>query len=159
MTCDSGGPLPDLTPQIDSLAPPCRLLRSRLTTPHPYGAKAALLAELPCRRRQFSPLSGQRMRVACSPSAAPLRIICKSYIENRTSYMSSRPAAAWGRRACCPSYIGGVSRHRLFLITSGRCFTISAPAPASPDSRASAGTSKSYIVHRQTHFLMRLPCV
>ena len=35
------------------------LLRSRLTTPHPFGAKAMLLAKLTYSRRQFSPLRGK----------------------------------------------------------------------------------------------------
>ncbi len=44
----------------------------------------------------FTP-AGQRIRAVYSPPAALLRIICKSYIENRPSYMSSCLAAAWGR--------------------------------------------------------------
>ena len=102
--------------QVDSPAPPCHgcfgvasrlLLRSRLTTPHPFGAKAMLLAKLTYSRRQFSPF-GQRIRAVHTrlpPScvlylvhgrrprrqipAALLRIICKSYIVHRTSSIGS----------------------------------------------------------------------
>ena len=49
-------------PQVDSPAPHCRLLRSRLTTPYPFGAKAMLLAKLAYSRRQFSPLRAAHPR-------------------------------------------------------------------------------------------------
>ena len=86
----------------------------------------------------FTP-AGQRIHAVYSPPAALLRIICKSYIENRKSYMSSCLAAAWGRRACCTSYIGAARRHR--------------PAQRARISQIVHRTS--YIVHRRVKRLRR----
>ena len=73
--------------QVDSPAPPCRFA--------PAGQRIrAVHTHLP-RRRPFPRASGA--------------LAFKSYIVHPTSYMSSCLAAAWGRRACCTSYIGASS--------------------------------------------------
>ena len=87
MTCDSGGPSPDLTPQIDSPAPPCRLLRSRPTTvasesPHdslPLRGKSCAFGQTDLQPSSVFTPPGQRLRAvhthlppaARAPSSGP----------------------------------------------------------------------------------------
>ena len=120
------------------------LLRSRPTTPHPYGAKADAFGQTALRRRQFSPLrgkscafgqtglqpspvftpSGQRIRAVHThlplPAISPRNA---RYNSNRTSYMGA------ARRLRRPSSIGGVSRHRPFVTTSAHGLQNSALLP------------------------------
>ena len=71
---------------------PRLLLRSRLTTPHPFGAKATLLAKLTYSRRQFSP-SGQRIRAVHThlPPANACTLIGAGGRQNLPMYDVAKP--------------------------------------------------------------------
>ncbi len=68
-------------------------------------------------------------------SVPPAHEFPKSYVVHPTSYIGSRFAAAWGRRACCTSHIGrpclppgAVRRHT--RAAGARTFQIDSPAPS-----------------------------
>ena len=136
------------------------MLRSRPTTPYPFGAKAALLAKLAYSRRQFSPF-GQRLRAvhthlppanACALIGAVVRVV------HRQTHFLMRLPCPQGNRAC----------HLRFDQTMDAASHNPAPfepttAHASPSPSAKASHSPrlwraiiqivhrtSYIVHRQT---------
>ena len=71
---------PNRKSKVDSLAPHCRLLRSRLTTPYPFGAKANAFGQTGLQPSPVFTPAGQRIRAvhthlppaARAPSTGPV---------------------------------------------------------------------------------------
>ena len=113
------------------------LLRSRLTTPHPCGAKATLLAKLTYSRRQFSPLRGS----APALSTRHPQLGCALYaIVHPTSYI--------GRLRLPPPLCNhDRSSHQKFCVAS-------ASLPRATRANLQIVHRTSSIVHRRRQALM-----